>query len=928
MKQKISLFIIVLFISCFSVFAQTSKLNYNFTIYNSGLPSNTIYKILCDKDGKLWLGTNKGAVKYDGNVFKTFDTSNGMAANNIVNLFYQPKENIMWPLTYNSKLIKINTKSDGIINLKSKEKIVGAIMYGYKSNNSINFITAGQNISLQGKEIKANRLESNFFTDYLNTNQTPLPFFYKNLFNILSHADITKNFSLNKKRVFAKNSTRLGKYGTILLKNNIFIKQQNKIYQLLDINSFIKHPDCFIVDLEIVDYSLYLAISGTDGGLYYAKDFFKNPKNATFKLISEKGSSFSVCKDKVNNIWYTINGKGLNVITQPDLSPYVYSLLKLDNIEGYDQIRSINDSLVAINNLLESKFILLNTNKYDIEPQNQLSLNLAKTGFLRTFSNLAKKLEKDISHDAKVFFNNNSIEYYTDEKSKKILIDVPASAIRKGDYYHDKVIFSTADDSVYVLNKETKKIDLKRSLSPLGTINDIYFHNDSLIFFCTTKGIFTSAIPFKKIHKLSSKIVNKILVNDNLIYFLGDDGLSYSKYNTKDKIETIFSPAFFTKRFSIIDFDLTKHNILLLTDVGFMSLDKKIIDQKPTPIKVNLEKIILKDSTIYVNSNLIEIESGKSSQINFLVQFLNPENNSFVKEYSLSTTSDNWIPFKDNSFLQTNISPGKYILKIKAIRPGKNEEAIIKYEIIIKPSFWQTGLFLTLLIAFSVIIVVLITSLILKSQEKKTLKKIALEQHIAEIENRAFLNQLNPHFLFNALNTLQDYIIQKDTHNGIFYLQRLASLHRNILDFHLKPTITVSEEKNFLEKYLYIQQKRFSDKFSFTINSDREANQLKLPAMLVQPIIENVIDHGFANQDPDKEVNIEFKEKNGYLQIIITDNGNGCLEKILPLKEGHALYIIKERLYFINIKNNTHTNSIDFKANHPKGIKTTIYLDL
>jgi|GEM_PF-2120939 len=928
MRQKLALFILFLNISSFAIFAQTSKLNYNFTIYNSGLPSNTIYKILCDKNGKLWLATNKGIVKYDGNEFKTFNLSNGMATNNIVNIFYQPKENIIWPLTYNSKLIKINTRTDNIINLKSKEKIVGAIMYGYESNNLVNLITAKQNITVRDKEIKVNKLESSFFTDYLNTNQTNLYFFNKNLFNVLSQVDIEKQLSFNKENALVKNSTRIGKYGTVLLKNAIFIKQKNNIYKLLDINSFIKSNDCFIVDLEIVDYSLYLAISGTDGGVYYAEDFFKNPKNASFKLISEKGSSFSVCKDKAGNIWYTINGKGLNVITQPNLSPYVYPLTNISNAEGYDKIRSVNDSLVIIKNLQESKFILFNTNRYKIESQNKLPINLAWTGFLTPLFDPTYKLEKDISHDAKIYFKNNNIEYYPDYKSKKQLLNVPKSAIRKGDYYRNKIIFSTADDSVYVLNKETKKIELKLAPTQLGTINDIYFHNDSLLFFCTTKGIFTSTISLKKTVKISSKIFDKVLVNDNIVYFLGNDDLSCSKLNSKDKIETVFNSSFFPKKFSIVDFDITKNNILLLTDIGFMSLNKKIIDQKTFPIKLNLEKIILKDSTIYVDRNSIEIESGKSDQINFLVQFLNPINSGFLKEYSLTTTNDNWIPFKDNSFLQTNISPGKYILKIKASGIKKNEEVIVKYQIIIKPEFWQTNLFIVLCTILSIIITVSITWLILKRKEKKKLMEIALKQHISEIENRAFLNQLNPHFLFNALNTLQDYIIQKDTHNGIFYLQRLASLHRNILDFHLKPTITVTEEKNFLDKYLYIQQKRFSDKFSFSINSDQQANQLKLPAMLLQPIVENVIEHGFANQDPDKVLSIDFKKGNGYLQINIMDNGNGILEKILPLKEGHALHIIKERLDFINIKNNTSTNSIEFKMNQPKGIKITIYLDL
>jgi sensor histidine kinase YesM len=256
------------------------------------------------------------------------------------------------------------------------------------------------------------------------------------------------------------------------------------------------------------------------------------------------------------------------------------------------------------------------------------------------------------------------------------------------------------------------------------------------------------------------------------------------------------------------------------------------------------------------------------------------------------------------------------------------EEKIISYQIRIEPKFWQTNWFLVLGIFIAICIVSLITWLLFNQNQLKGLHKIELERKIAEIENKAFLNQLNPHFLYNTLNTLQDYIIQKDTHNGIMYLQRITSLHRNILEFNQKNYITVAEEQTFLDKYLFLQQKRYSDKFNFEVKATQDALKLQLPSMLIQPLVENTIEHGFNGKEKDKFITVSFEKKLGLLSIKITDNGNGNINNIFPLKEGHALTMIMERLDFINQKNKTKRNKINIEANSPKGIGINIIIDL
>jgi len=130
------------------VYGQTCKLSYRFSVENSNLPSNNIYKILSDDDGNIWLGTNKGLVKYNGTDFKTFNTQKGMADDDVVNLFYQKEENHIWALTFNSKLTRVNTRTHKLINIDPKEKVAGAYMYANQNADVINFLTSGEIISL------------------------------------------------------------------------------------------------------------------------------------------------------------------------------------------------------------------------------------------------------------------------------------------------------------------------------------------------------------------------------------------------------------------------------------------------------------------------------------------------------------------------------------------------------------------------------------------------------------------------------------------------------------------------------------------------------------------------------------------------------------------------------------------------------------
>lgn len=913
--------------------AQQTKLYYKFTQANSDLPSNTIYNIVADKDGNIWLATAKGLVKYNGTSFKTFNLQNGIADEDVVNLFYQPEQNTIWALTFNSKLIKINTKTNVIENLQPKEKIVGAFMYTCQNADTLKFYTSHQIVSYINGKFNIDRLTDLNLKNQLFANDAHPTLFNKNLFTKVAWQTIHNKY-FNAKYLWLRNSTRIGKYNTTFFGGEIFFEEQNQIYSLLAINKFVTGKNNFVVDLEILGTDLYLAIYGANGGIYVAKDFFLNPKNAKFILISQKGNATSITKDKIGNIWYTLQDKGLNVISKAHLNIQFVALPNSNN-ENFKAIKALNDSTIAINDLNSKNYLLLNANNSTINGFskktiiNSLPLKTKLLAFVSPFSILTK----DISTNGQMLFGNyitlydkgfKTIEKYQNLGGKGYLL----TAIRKGDYYKDNIIFNTSDDSIYVYNRHLKQVVKKFTLPAVKLIKDIYFLNDNYILFCTANGIYTTDLSIKNIRKISNKVFFKAIIDSNKVYLINETDLAVCNLNNSTGITNIFSSKSFISRFNILDFSISAKKIHLLTDIGYIGINKYISKQQPN-IQFNLTALELQDTTINYIKDTINLNHLAVKQIKFILNFLNTENNNYQKSYSFAKRSENenWINFIGNSFIQPNLTPGKYTLKIRTKLPNINADKTIQYLIIIKPKFWQTTWFLILCILLFLLIVAYFNWLIFNKLQKTKQSKIELKRRIADIENKAFLNQLNPHFLYNALNTLQDYIIQKDTHNGIIYLQRIARLHRNILQFNQKEFITVADEKDFLERYLFIQQKRYSDKFSFEITMTEEAKLLKLPPMLLQPIVENAIEHGFIGTAKDNHISIVFK-KDRHLKIIVTDNGNGDLEKISQIKNGHALHIIKERLNFINQKNNTNKNQITFNTNTPKGIIINVSIDL
>ena len=192
-------------------------------------------------------------------------------------------------------------------------------------------------------------------------------------------------------------------------------------------------------------------------------------------------------------------------------------------------------------------------------------------------------------------------------------------------------------------------------------------------------------------------------------------------------------------------------------------------------------------------------------------------------------------------------------------------------------------------------------------------ERLEMEKSILQLEQKALQLQMNPHFIFNVLNSIQSLITKKDEKTARYFLAKFSKLMRAILENSRETKITLEQEIETLQNYLGIEQFSRGNAFDFEIEIDPrlDVDEIMIPPMLLQPFVENAIIHGVGQVTEGGKVKLEFIQKYGTLECVITDNGPG-IEKARARKsqqehthKSAALEVTQERLDILNagIKN-------------------------
>jgi hypothetical protein len=334
--------------------------------------------------------------------------------------------------------------------------------------------------------------------------------------------------------------------------------------------------------------------------------------------------------------------------------------------------------------------------------------------------------------------------------------------------------------------------------------------------------------------------------------------------------------------------------------------------------KVKIEKIITAEGTLLpVSENLALRYSDNYLDIYFkAISFSSRRQLQYI--YRLHSF-DNWKYLNASvDHLQfSSLNPGSYRLEIVAVDSEGNfseNTAILNFQIL--PPFWQTWWFI-----FSIALVAAsLMSFIFYSRFRYLKRKTQEHTILIESQLTALKAQMNPHFLFNAVTSIQDLVLQNDKAGSYQYLSRFSDLLRRILETSDSFSISLQKEIEIIELYLSLEKLRFGNEFSYRliISEELEPDIITIPSLIIQPFVENAIKHGLLHKKGEKHLSVELF-KDDKLTCIITDNGIGR-ERSAEIRNrqnaGHrsfATNATKKRFELLNQFGNNSIEIIDLR---------------
>lgn len=258
-----------------------------------------------------------------------------------------------------------------------------------------------------------------------------------------------------------------------------------------------------------------------------------------------------------------------------------------------------------------------------------------------------------------------------------------------------------------------------------------------------------------------------------------------------------------------------------------------------------------------------------------------------------------WAPndFDNNFIWLKELPPGKYILEIRYRAQRQN---VSDYDFEIEPQWQQTTLFKIIMGSLIAALFGFIILLFRVNNQKQKLKETQASEDKLKLNMQSLRSQLNPHFIFNALSSIQALINKKDTSTANEYLTSFSSLLRENLKFNDREMVPLNIEIKILETYTRLEQLRFHFKYSITVSEELNLISVEIPTLLLQPLIENAVKHGISAMQDNGEIKIEFyrQEKNLYAKV--SDNGSGF--DTAEDTKGYGLKLTKERIELLNNK--------------------------
>lgn len=986
-KQHIYLnkFYLFLFLLIISLGLDTPSFaqSFNFRHYgtNEGLPSSEVYQAFQDSKGYIWFATNFGVSRYDGYKFENFDNKDGLPDNTVLEIYEDFKGRIWFisisaQLSYfkNDKIVAYEHNKEMLETIKDRPAITNKSFHVDSLDNvyiGINYKgmykvtpkgTVYKPYQINPAKVKSHfiRIDNNNKGFYEYTDCPDLTIIKKNDTLFFPSSFFLRQAVGSGLRLF--NFNKIGEFLFFHTEDILIIHNfREKTYEKISIKKRIIS--------SLLDNSKNLWIGTSNGGVLYFPEgnVLKNP---THNYLSNESVS-SILEDNEHGFWFTTLNNGVFYIPSDKFHSYTSENGLSDNI--HKTITSdCNGTIITATGINKILNFIKDTIKLQKAPindeiifsiffrksDNSLWFGTNRALYKTTLNKLSDIKSYELNNQSYTvneiiestngniwFATNMGVFELKDEKLTQFIYTKPFFRVAAIEEVFPGNIWLGTQNGLFVLQngKLSFKGELHKALSKKITALKKCYSDSSL--WIATKG---NGIVILKDNKttelsvkdgLSSNFITCLFADNNTIWAGTNKGLDKIVYEPSKKNKFIIEHFNQTK--GIISNEINKIYVLnkhvyVLTNMGITVFNSNEVSPNmiPPPVNITGIKILNKDTAVLKNYDLTYDQNFLSISFNGLT-FKNPGNVSF--KFKLTGLSDKW-QFTNTPIIQYQyIPPGDYSFEIYAL----NEDGVMStkpavFTLTIHSPFWKTWWFILL------IALLFIGSVF--SIYKYRLNEIRIRQKLKEELNKyiqqALTKQMNPHFIFNSLNSIQNYILENDKRQSSKYLSKFAKLMRLILENSQKPSISLSQELSAIRLYLELESMRFNGKFSYAINISESINQeIEIPALLIQPYIENAIWHGIMHK-PEQygTVITDFRVEQNYLLCTITDDGIGrkkSSEINAERRKNHKSYgteITEKRLQAYNSLYGTRVG-IDYidltdENNNPKGtsVKIKIYI--
>jgi sensor histidine kinase YesM len=925
------------------LFAQ-EPLYINYTVAN-GLPSNEVHAIFKDSKGYLWISTDKGVCRYNGSEFKVFTTHDGLGDNTNFQII-EDRLGRIWFTGFNHF---ISYYEKGLftsipINKSLAENIGGYFIHDFKIDKDLNLYISikGKNtllkieppynqysviementelglVHIDSKEwlsisnIINKKTDSLVYTDFgIDMKITAQCYVDKRKFNP-KYNQVTK-YIFN----YTKEFTFIGIHNILLIRNNV-----SKEYVCIDFKDKIS---AISFDLLTGDVLIGYANYGIDVYNIFSKK--------TKRIFNEKIPITNIIA--VNKeYWVSTITQGLIYI--PNIQ---YNYFYKDSSTILSILPLAKDSLLTFTIFGKTKTItprsikeihpegFENTSYYWQKFNSENKGYLSYTGNMGYVYDIQKKRkiqlknlpylyknfvpERIAFNDANIYWSSYVSLIITNKKGELNQIVKNESRITTLLEYNNKLLIGTFKGLKVLNNNKIEDLDtlsfLKNRVSCL-----VKTKNNKIIIGSRSNGIGIYDNEHKKILLINEKnglendFINDVKIDDeNNIWVVSNRCFSKIVVNNDNTFRVINYTDIPIKQSTIQEIHLIDANIYLLANNTIIKFNKSDLEYTSEKYPFVMEQL---NSNLHgydvKKDTLFEISSAENS-LKFNYQLLAFSSNGKF-EYRYKVNKNDWQYTHNNTLDFSNLTGGTYQFYFQGRIIGGEWSNPYNVGVIIDYPFYKKTLFLLGLFLVLVLIGYIIVRLYIRKKIKREVEELAINKKLEGMRLTALRAQMNPHFVFNVINSVQNFILKNEKLEAYKYLTDFSNLIRNYLDYSSKDIISLQEEIDMIQLYLSLEQLRIPFQYSITIDEAIDITRTKIFTLMLQPFAENAIWHGLANKEGEKQITIQFKKINEKMSIFITDNGIGRKQASLFNKkrntnsESFALKSMNNRIQSLN----------------------------